>query len=440
MSDSASLTRGHSMYRLVEALYPICRSITGAGTRESLDVLERYLDLPVTRTAVPTGTPVFDWQVPREWYIEDAYVENADGYRVIDFRAHNLHVLNYSTPIDTKLSLEELQNKVHTLPDQPSWIPYRTSYYKDAWGFCAADEVLKSLPTGDYHAVIKSAHSEGSLDYAETFLPGERSDEFLVFSHICHPSLANDNLSGMAVTATLARELAQRPRRFSYRFVWAPGTIGSITWLARNHDRLSRVKGGLVAVLLGDRGHLRYKPTRFGDHRIDRILTHVVEHSGGERLPFDPYGYDERQFASPGIRLPMGRLTRSHHGAYAEYHSSADNLQLISPGALEESLEALLSVVEVFEHDRTLVSMSPYCEPQLGRRGLYRPSGGGALPDREYAMLWTLNQCDGDSSLLDVAETASLPFSTIRQVSDELLEAELLAEQPVRSSAPEASS
>jgi aminopeptidase-like protein len=414
------------MYDLVRRLFPICRSITGEGVRDTLRIVGELI--PLTVHEVASGTRAFDWTVPREWNIRDAYIANAHGDRVVDFRCNNLHVVSYSTPVRRTMPLGELQRHLHSLPDQPDLIPYRTSYYEETWGFCLSHHQRQSLPDGDYEVVIDSTLADGSLTYGECLLPGASNDEVLIYTHTCHPSLANDNLSGIAVCTFLARQLMSARRRYSYRFVFAPGTIGSLVWLSRHADRVSRVRHGLVAVLLGDSGSLRYKRSRIGNAEVDRVVQHALKRSGAtyDVEAFSPYGYDERQFGSPGFNLPVGRLSRSPNSGYPEYHTSADNLALIRPESLADSLSVCVQIVEILEGNRRFLNTSPFGEPQLGRRGLYRPMGGVSVPERETAMLWTLNRSDGAHSLLDIADEAGLDFELIRRTADELLDAGLL--------------
>jgi aminopeptidase-like protein len=419
---------GQQLYSFVSELYPICRSITGNGLRETLRRIGEKI--PIDIHEVPTGTQVFDWVVPKEWNIRDAYIANSRGERVIDFRRSNLHVVNYSIPVRAKLSLSDLKNHLHSLPDHPDWIPYRTSYYRETWGFCISQRQLDSLPDDEYEVVIDSSLDEGSLTYAEYLLPGETTDEILISTHCCHPSLCNDNLSGMAVAVFLAKALASMPRRYSYRFLFIPGTIGSITWLSRNEHVVPRIKHGLVLACVGDPGSFSYKKTRRGDAEIDRAVAHLLNHS---REPysitaFSPYGYDERQYCSPGFNLPVGCLNRTPHGKFAEYHTSADNLDFISPEALEASLQRCLELFRILEGNRIYRNLNPKCEPQLGRRGLYRHLGGYADADlRELAMLWVLNLSDGEHSLLDIAERSDLRFDMIQQACSDLQQHGLLA-------------
>jgi len=414
-----------AMHELVRRLFPICRSITGDGVRETLRIIGEQI--PLTVHEVPSGAKAFDWTVPKEWNIRDAYIKDSRGNRVVDFRANNLHVVSYSLPVHETMRLGELQPHLYSLPEQPELIPYRTSYYDEGWGFCVSHRQRERLPDGDYEVFIDSTLTDGSLSYGECLLPGASDDEVLIYTHTCHPSLANDNLTGIAVCTFLARLLEPIERRYAYRFVFAPGTIGSLVWLSRNQHRLSRIRHGLVAVLLGDSGHLRYKQSRNGDAEIDRAVQHALKRSPEYQIDaFSPYGYDERQFGSPGINLPVGRLSRSADGGYPEYHTSADNLALVRPDSLSRSLSVCADIVEVLENNTRYVNTSPFGEPQLGRRGLYRKTGGGRLQDREMAMLWTLNLSDGAHSLLDIAERAGLDFRVIRQTAEELRDAGLL--------------
>jgi aminopeptidase-like protein len=416
---------GAEMHALVRRLYPLCRSITGDGVRATLGIVGEHLPLEVHE--VPTGTQVLDWTVPREWNIHDAYVADATGKRVIDFRESNLHVVGYSVPVHTTMTLDELRPHLHTLPDQPDLVPYRTSYYAPTWGFCVAQNVLDALPDGDYEVCVDSEIEDGSLTYAEHVVPGQVEDEVIVTCHVCHPSLANDNLAGVAVAVQLALSL-DNPY-YTYRFVFAPGTIGAITWLARNAARIDRVKHGIVLACAGDRGSLTYKKSRRGDAEIDRVLQHVLRDRPHEIREFSPYGYDERQYCSPGFNLGVGSLTRTPYAGYPEYHTSGDNPEFVSAASMMDTLEVLQEAVAVLDRDRRYVNLSPYGEPQLGRRGLYDSLGGRSdAHDAQLAMLWVLNLSDGTHSLLDVAERARLPFGAVVAAADALRDAGLLKE------------
>jgi len=424
------VTANHKLMPLVEALYPLCRSITGNGVRQSLEILGSWLPLEVTE--VPSGTQAFDWTVPDEWNVREAWIEDPQGRRIVDFRDSNLHVLNYSMPVDAEVSRATLDEHLHSLPDHPDWIPYRTSYYAEQWGFCVPHRLRESLAEGRYRVHIDAEHAPGSLTYAECLVPGELDREILLYTHTCHPSLCNDNLSGMAVAAAAgARLLAGRKPRHSVRLVFGPGAIGSIVWLSRNRERLDRIAHGLVIGLLGDEAPFTWKRSRRGKAEVDRVAEHILGRRSAENrvINFSPYGYDERQFGSPGIDLPVGRLTRSVNGGYPEYHSSADNLDLVTEERLAESVEVVTEIVQTLDANRYFVNQEPYCEPQLGRRGLYRTTGGSGIPDRESAMLWLLNQSDGDKCLLDIAEKSGIGFDSIAAMAEELREAGLLAEK-----------
>lgn len=428
-SPSAALTpSGEELYRLIVDLYPICRSITGDGLRATLRRLGEVV--PLTLNEVPSGTPVFDWVVPREWNINDAYIKNSQGERVVDFRKSNLHVMNYSASVHRRMSLAELKPHLFTLPDHPDWIPYRTSYYKEEWGFCLTQRQLERLSEDQYEVSIDSTLGDGSLTYGEFFLAGRSEQEVIISCHACHPSLCNDNLSGLAIAAFLARYLSSQPRRYSYRFLFIPGTIGAIAWLSRNEDKVSRIAHGLVLSCLGDAGKFSYKKSRRGNTEIDRAVAQVLKDAGlpYELQEFTPYGYDERQFCSPGFNLPVGRLSRTPNGCYPEYHTSADNLDFVQPEYLKDSFDRCRAIVSLLERNSNYINLNPKCEPQLGKRGLYRSIGG--LPDageREMAMLWVLNLSDGGHSLLDIAERANLSFNIVFDAAKTLQEHGLLA-------------
>ncbi len=426
-TSSNSSELGERMYALAERLYPICRSITGNGLRETLRILQE--EIPLTLHEIPTGTAVFDWVVPREWNIRDAYIRNSFGEKIVDFQKHNLHVLNYSTPVHALMHLKELRPHLFTLPDMPDWIPHRTSYFNDNWGFCITQRQLEAMPDDNYEVVIDSSLEPGALTYGELTIPGESEEQILLFAHCCHPSLANDNLAGIAVIVELARILGESSPRFTYRCVFAPAAIGCITWLSQNRSELGKIKLGMVAALLGDSGQLTYKKTSTGDALIDRASLHILRHRNApfQTLEFSPFGYDERQFASPGINLPVGRLTRTPNGAYPEYHTSADNMDLITPSAMADSLAAYRAIFALLENNYVYQSNFPYCEPQLGKRGLYRTTGGHGNPEqRQLAILWVLNQANGQHDLLDIAERSGLQFEIVASAAAELAAAEVI--------------
>lgn len=421
---------GERMLALIRRLFPICRSITGNGVRETLRILQE--EAPIEIHEVPTGTEVFDWVIPKEWNIRDAWIKDSQGHRLVDFQESNLHVVSYSTPVNARLRLKELSKHLFTLPEHPRWIPYRTSYYRESWGFCLSQEQLGQLTDEEeYDIYIDSSLTNGSLTYGECFLPGESEQEFLISCHICHPSLANDNLSGIAVAVELARALSAGQHRYSYRFLFIPGTIGAITWLALNKANLTRVAHGLVLTSVGDAAPLTYKRSRQGNAEIDRAFLHCLHESGKPHkvLDFSPYGYDERQFCSPGINLPVGCLMRSVHGTFPEYHTSADNLDFVQRDSLAGTLAQCLTVIDVIESNRTYLNRKPKGEPQLGKRGLYQGLAGSPNQrQRELALLWVLNLSDGQHSLLDIAERAKLPFVVVKEAATALAATDLLSE------------
>jgi aminopeptidase-like protein len=419
---------GEEIFAFVAEIYPICRSITGRGVRETLRAIGAHIKLEVHE--VPTGTAVFDWVIPREWNIREAYIRNERGEKVLDFAQSNLHVMSYSVPVQQRISLAQLKQHVYTLPDQPDLVPYRTSYYAEDWAFCMPHRLLESLRDETYEVFIDSSLTDGYLTYGEYLHQGETEDEFLFSAHVCHPSLANDNCSGVALLTHLAKRMAGLRTRYSYRFLFAPGTIGAITWLARNEEQSQRVKHGLIISMVGDGGGPTYKKSRRGSTTIDRAVVHTIRHSGltPTVLDFSPYGYDERQYCSPGFNLPVGLFQRSKFGEIPEYHTSADNLDFIAPNHLALSYRLIAETLDVVENDAVYCSTMPKCEPQLGRRGLYGTVGGDKNAAAvNMAMLWILNLSDGMHSLLDIAERANLPFAVIRRTAQLLQHNGLLA-------------
>jgi aminopeptidase-like protein len=417
------------LHGLITELFPINRSLTGAGVRETLEIVARHVDLTIKEVA--TGTAVLDWHVPMEWNIRSGTISTLSGRRLVDFSENNLHVVGYSKPVQGVLSRAELAKHVHTLPDQPDLIPYRTGYFADDWGFCLPHNLWQTMTDESYRVEIDSDISPGSLTFGELFLPGETTQEVLITCHICHPSLANDNLSGIAVMTALAMRQAKRRRRLGYRFLFLPATIGAITWLDRNQATLDRIQHGLVLTCLGDASGFHYKESRSGAI-VDRAVAHVLQHSGHsyELLPFNPYGYDERQFCSPGFDLPVGCLMRGVHGTFPEYHTSADNLDFVKPAALDQSYAVIETVLDLLDRNRTYVRIDGRGEPQLGRRGLYRAiagqrEAGGA---NQMDLLWFLNLADGRHSLLDMAIRADVPFARLEAAAGLALEAMLVRE------------
>ena len=418
---------GEEMYQLIEELYPICRSITGNGVRETLHKIRSII--PVEIHEVKSGTKVFDWTVPKEWNISDAYIKNASGEKVVDFSNNNLHVLNYSIPVRKKASLDELKKHIFTLPDKPDWIPYRTTYYNENWGFCITHKQYGNLTDPEYEVVIDSELRDGHMTYGEYYKKGQHRDEILFSCHICHPSLCNDNLSGIALATYLAKSLERRKTRYSYRFLFIPGTIGSITWLSLNEAKVKNIKHGLVIVCVGDDGRFTYKKSRRGDAEIDRVVINILANTEDtyEVVDFTPYGYDERQYCSPGFNLPVGSLSRTTHARYPEYHTSADDLSFVKPKNLVESRDKYLMVIDTLENNYTYLNQNPKCEPQLGKRGLYGGIGAeNKKPIDTMAILWVLNLSDGNHSLLDISERSGISFGEIKSAAQALADGGLL--------------
>jgi aminopeptidase-like protein len=385
--------------------------------------------VPLDIHGIPSGTRVFDWKVPPEWNVRSAALRGPDGNKIVDFSNNNLHLVSYSMPVTGSFRLSELLPHLHSHESSSEWIPYRTSYYNRDWGFCLSGKTREALPEGEYSVVIDTTLEDGELNYGELVVPGVVEEEVLVYSHICHPSLANDNLSGIAVTVYWAKFLGSGPKPYyTYRFVWGPGTIGSIAWLATNEAKLKKIRHCLVPVLLGRPGVLHYKRSRSEEAEINKVVESVLAELDDPPVirSFDPYGYDERQFCSPGINLHAGRLSRLPNGEYPEYHSSADNIDLLSERCLDEALDVCVRIGQRLDRNRVYVNEYPNCEPQLGKRGLYGKTGGQAPKDFEIAMLWVLNLADGSNTLLDIAGRSGLSFAAIDAAALALHEHQLL--------------
>ncbi len=415
------------MHDLVARLFPICRSQTGDGVRQSLVILSEYLPLQIQE--VPTGTPVLDWEVPEEWNITDAFIADKAGNRVVDFQQSNLHVINGSVPVRQKMRFSELKNYLHTLPGHPDWLPYRTVFFQKSWGFCLSQKQFKALERrGDieYDVCIESSYKDGSLTFAECLLPGESDATVLISTHICHPSLANDGISGIAVATYLAQWLQQQRRRYTYRILFIPATIGAITWLSLNDkDVRQKVRHGLVLSCLGDSGSLHYRKSRRGNTEIDRTVAEVIQRTerACKLLDFEPFGYDQRQFCSPGFDLPMGCLMRTPNECYPEYHTSADDLNLVCPEGLADSLDMLKETCKTLEQNYSprYINTRPHGEPRLGQSGLYQAfSTRSDAKNLQRAMLWVLNFSDGRHSLRDIAEHSQLSMSLIEHAAEQL--------------------
>ena len=424
-SDGSQVSR--ELHNLIKLLYPICRSITGDGVRDTLKILQTRI--PLTVHAVPSGTPVFDWTVPKEWNIKGAFIKDSQGKKIVDFANSNLHVVGYSIPFHGRVPLSELKKHLFTVPGHPDWIPYRTSYYRQSWGFCLTQRQLDEMADGDYEVSIDASLSDGYLNFGESYIPGRTTDEVLISCHICHPSLCNDNLSGIALMVAVLKHLMLRQRKFSYRFLFIPGTIGSITWLALNESRVSSIKHGFVVAGVGDNGNFTYKKCRRGNAEIDRVFNYIVKNSSDDSkvIEFHPYGYDERQFCSPGFDLPVGCVMRTPFGEYPEYHTSADNLDFVKPNRLSDSIQKCIRALEILESNETYINQNPKCEPQLGKRGLYQTVGGQTQSKAdEMILLWVLNLSDGRHTLLDISEKSGYPFEAVQNAADRLAGCQLI--------------
>jgi aminopeptidase-like protein len=417
---------GKEMYSLMKRLYPLCRSITGDGVRETLKIIREQIPLEIQEVA--TGTEVFDWIIPQEWNIRDAYVKNSKGERVIDFKESNLHVLSYSVPVTKKMSTEELREHLFTLPDIPDQIPYLTTYYKKNWGFCVTHNQYEQLEDDLYEVVIDSELKDGALSFGELYLKGQTEEEVLLSCYVCHPSMCNDNLSGTVLLTILAKYLKDMNLKYSYRFLFIPETIGAIAWLNLNEDKIQKIKCGLVATCLGDKGQSTYKKSKMGDALIDRIAEKVLFDSGQpyEIIDFFPMGSDERQFCSPGFNLPVGVLMRTPPDRFSEYHTSADNLDFVDPIHLADSIRKYIDIIFVIENNLTYFSKNPRCEPQLSERDSYHLIGGRGMSPRITAILWILSFSDGRNSLLDIAIRSKISFVEIKEAADALVQMDLL--------------
>lgn len=398
---------------LLHRLFPICRSITGNGVRETLGILGETIPLNVIE--IPSGTAVFDWEVPSEWNIRDAWIKDANGNRVVDFRASNLHVVGYSVPVRRSMTLEELRPHLHTLPEQPDAIPYLTTYYKRDWGFCLTHRQLEQMQDSNYEVCIDSTLEPGMLTLAECVLPGETNEEVFLSTYCCHPSMANNELSGPVMTTALYRYLAGLEKRYyTYRFCWVPETIGALAYLHLRGDLLKqRMKAGFVVTCCGDSGAFTYKKVRNPRNDVDRTVLHVLRHMGLEHkvVEFFPTGSDERQYSSPGFNLPVGSLMRTMYGTNPEYHTSLDNLDFVTAAAMMDTLAAYINVLYCLEHNLFLENRKPFGEPFLSKYDLYH-SLGGQKQQRDYTrkLRYVLNFSDGEHDLLDIAERVGAPL------------------------------
>ena len=420
---------GKTMYTLADRMFPICRSITGNGFRESLEMLREAVP-EIKVYEVPTGTKAFDWTVPKEWNISGGGIYRLNGDKVIDFKDSNLHIVGYSLPIDKVVSREELMEHIYTMPDQPDWIPYVTSYYKERWGFCMSENQKKTLTDEEYHVVIDSTLEAGSLTYGELIVPGQTEDEILFTSYLCHPSMANDDLSGPVVLTELMKYVLQmKDRRYTYRFVINPETIGAITYISKNLDALQKnVKAGFVLSCVGDDRTYSYLATKYGDTLTDRVMQNVLKFHFPEykKYSFLDRGSDERQYGSAGVNLPVCGFSRSLYTRYPEYHTSADNMDLISPEGLQGAYDVMVKVIRALENNY-YYAMTCQCEPQLGKRGLYPTISYRGSHDSVNVIRDFTAYADGSHDLIDISNIINVPIDVLIDIKDKLKAHDLLS-------------
>lgn len=417
------------MYNLLKELFPINRSITGDGVRKSLKIIKKIIDLNFVE--IKSGTKCYDWEVPLEWNINDAYILDPKGKKIIDFKKNNLHVVSYSEPINRLISLKELKKNLHTLPKIPTAIPYLTSYYHKNWGFCISYNQFKKLREGKYKVVIKSNFKKGSLTLADSVLKGKVKKEIIISSYICHPSMANDSLSGVVVAVYLYKYLKSlKSRYYTYRFIFAPETIGVISYLKKNEKKIKQnVLCGFVLTCLGDKAAFNYKKTKQNNHEIDKIVKYTFDRNNKKITYHDfwPSGSDERQYSSPSFNIPVGSLIRSVYGKFSQYHTSKDNLSFINKKKLEESLDIYKNIFNIIDSNHTYVRTNGHCEPMLSKYNLYDTIGGNKIQNKDTMLyLWILNLSDGNHTLLDIANKSNYTYNKILQCTKILINKNLI--------------
>lgn len=421
---------GNYMYSLADELFPICRSITGEGVRQTLRRLQKEVP-QITLHEVPSGTQVFDWTIPKEWKIEEAYIEDFDGNRIVDFKDSNLHVIGYSAPVDQIVSLEELDTHLYSLPEHPDWIPYVTSYYKERWGFCITENQRKKLKHGNYHVFIKSELFDGSLTYGELLIPGESDKEIFLSTYVCHPSMANNELSGPVVQTAIARWLLNKKhRKYSYRLIWIPETIGSITYLSRNLDYMkAHIIAGYNLTCVGDDRAFSYVASRKNDTLADIAAKNVLKYMAPDFIEYDflQRGSDERQYNAPGVDLPVCSVCRSKYREYPEYHTSADDMSLISPAGLEKAYDVYCSIIDAIECNAKY-KVNCYCEPQLSQRGLYPTESFNKSAMSVKDMLDFIAYADGEKDLFEISEIIGVSVEKLHEIAMKLEAAKLFSE------------
>jgi len=419
---------GLEMWSLVEKLFPINRSITGNGVRQTLKILSEQIPLKIHE--VPTGTKVFDWTIPQEWNLRDAYIIDPHGNKIADFKKCNLHIVGYSVPIDRTLTLDELQEHLYSLPDQPEAIPYITSYYKERWGFCIAHNERLKLKEGIYHVFIDSELKDGYLTYGEFILPGEINKEVFLSTYVCHPSMANNELSGPVVAAFIGKWLASQPRRYTYRIIFIPETIGSITYLSRHLQELKQnMIVGFNISCVGDERAYSYVASRYENTFADKVASNVLsfEHPDSIKYSFLDRGSDERQYCSPGVDLPLVTLSRSKYGTYPEYHTSLDNLDIVTATGLRGGYELIKDCINVIENNRTYRVIC-FGEPQLGKRGLYPNLSTKNSNVSVKTMMDFIAYADGTNDMIDISNIIRKLVMEIVPIAERLLEAGLVEE------------
>ncbi len=421
------------MYDLMRKLFPINRSITGDGVRETLNLINQ--EIPINKTSIKSGELVFDWTVPDEWNATSAKIFDDNNEVIIDFKDNNLFLMSYSIPFSGVMSLEDLKRHIVTNPEKPDWIPYSTSYYRDNWAFCLPFNYVKNMKSGNYRVEIETTKKPGELIYAEAFIDNGSEKDVLISSYICHPSMANDSLSGVVLSVQLYKEIKKlRNLKYNYRFLFTPETIGTICFLNKNKKSIIKtLEYGLIATCVGDNNEFTYKKTRDGGANIDRIVEYVFRKNRPKSkvLNFSPLGSDERQYCSPGFNLPVGVLTRSMYGTFDEYHTSADNLNYVTEESLQESLNMYIKIIKLYEENRKFIRCNPFCEPQMGKYDLYREMGGAGednLNNLSQQRMWLLNYADGNTDLLDISAKSNFDVSSLKLASKALIENKLIIE------------
>ena len=421
---------GNRMYSIASELFPLCRSITGEGTRATLRRIQQEIP-QMSIQEVQSGTKVFDWTIPNEWKIEEAFIEDSAGNRIVDFKNNNLHVVGYSIPVDEWIALEELNKHLYSLPEHPDWIPYVTSYYKERWGFCLTHNQRQALPNGNYHVVIKSKLFKGNLTYGELLIPGESEKEVFLSTYVCHPSMANNELSGPMVQLELAKWiLEQKDRKYSYRLIWIPETIGAITYLSRNLPIMKdRVIAGYNLTCVGDERAISYISSKYGETLADKAAQNVLHFLAPDYCSYDYLhrGSDERQYNAPGVDLPVCSICCSKFHEYPEYHTSADNMDFISPKGLQKAFDIYKEVIRTIEYN-TKYRINCYCEPQLGPRGLYPTESFNRSSITVKDMMDFIAYADGTQDLILISNRINVPVTRLHEIALKLKKAELLSE------------